>query len=173
MFLPFNIRLKEKFMKIKLLLIILLVFEVSSHAFAQAPSSAGNPSVSTAKKVVPDHAPLIAAVDKDKDGCMSEKEWKDAGLPDSAWKVISPNAKNGCVNEQVMLDTGGPDGIDLKDVCADERRPGCCSCSRWYKIKQCDSCIDCSLPLGINYKSGPGEVSLWMKNAIKIFSILF
>jgi len=100
-------------MKTKLLLIILLVFAVSSYAFAQAPSSAVNPSASMAKKAVPDHAPLIAAVDKDKDGCMSEKEWKDAGLPDSAWKVISPNAKNGCVNEQVMLNTGGPDGIDL------------------------------------------------------------
>jgi hypothetical protein len=100
-------------MKTKLLLAILLLFAVPSFLLAQAPSPSGNPPASMAKKVVPDHSPLIAAVDKDKDGCMSEKEWKDAGLPDSAWKMIIPQDKSGCVNEQVMLDTGAPDGIDL------------------------------------------------------------
>jgi hypothetical protein len=98
---------------IKSFFTIILLLAIPSLSLAQGAPPPGNPPVSRVKKAVPDHSPLIAKVDKNKDGCMSHEEWQTAGLPESAWKVISPNAKNGCVNEQVMLATGGPDGIDL------------------------------------------------------------
>jgi len=101
-------------MKIKISsLAIFFLTAITTAAFAQNAPPSGNSSASAVKKAALNHAPLIAAVDKNKDGCMSYEEWHAAGLPDSAWKIINPNAKNGCVNEQAMLDTGAPNGIDL------------------------------------------------------------
>jgi len=100
-------------MNVKKSVLAIILLLAPSLSLAQGPSSSGNPPASTAKKAVLNQSALIAAVDKNKDGCMSHEEWQTAGLPESAWKIISPNAINGCVNEQAMIKTGAPDGIDL------------------------------------------------------------
>jgi hypothetical protein len=59
---------------------------------------------------VPDHDPLIAAIDTNGDGRMSYEEWHAKGMPDSSWKMLN---KDGYITKAIMLANGPPDGIDL------------------------------------------------------------
>ena len=61
-------------------------------------------------KEKPNHEPLFAAIDTNKDGCMTEEEWRAAGAPMSSFNGL---VKDGCVTREIMLAAEAPDGIDL------------------------------------------------------------
>ena len=54
---------------------------------------------------------LVAAVDSDRDGCMSHREWQAAGLPESSYEGLKDD--KGCVTLAKLQATKPPDGIDL------------------------------------------------------------
>lgn len=57
-----------------------------------------------------DASPFFAAVDRDKDGCATQVEWKRAGAPESSYQMLKDD--RGCVTLAKMNATNAPDGID-------------------------------------------------------------
>ena len=85
-----------------------LLFLASTVSIAQTPPP---PPSASGPVHNPDMSPFIAAVDTNHDGCMSHAEWKAAGAPESAYKMLAD--KRGCVTAQAMHDVPAPAGIDL------------------------------------------------------------
>jgi hypothetical protein len=78
-------------------------------AQTKLPSSA--PAKAAAARAPLDLTFLLKAVDTNKDGCMSHKEWQAAGLPESSYKGLAD--ANHCVTLKRMQIGPAPDGIDL------------------------------------------------------------
>lgn len=85
-----------------------LLFLASTIATAQTPPP---PPSASGPVHNPDMSPFIAAVDTNRDGCLSHAEWKAAGAPESAYKMLAD--KRGCVTAKALRDTPAPAGIDL------------------------------------------------------------
>jgi len=84
-----------------------LLFLASTLAMAQSPP----PLAASGSAHNPDMSPFIAAIDSNHDGCLTHAEWKAAGAPESAYKMLAD--KRGCVTAKAMRDTPAPPGIDL------------------------------------------------------------
>ena len=94
-------------------------FILSNTVFAQTPPAAAPqgqpsaaPSQSTGKKLNVDR--FVAELDVNKDGCVSQKEWVGAGLPEFHFQALSAQAeKKDCVTKKELLIGNPPDGIDI------------------------------------------------------------
>lgn len=64
------------------------------------------------RKEKPNHQPLFNAIDSNKDGCMTEEEWKAAGAPMSSFNGL---VQDGCVTPEHMMASQAPEGIDLNN----------------------------------------------------------
>jgi hypothetical protein len=107
-------------MRICLMIIGIFTYTVLSNiVFAQPPQaatpqsqSATAPSQNTGKKLNVDR--FLAELDVNKDGCISQKEWVGAGLPEFHFQTLSAQAeKSDCVTKKEMLIGNPPDGIDI------------------------------------------------------------
>ncbi len=101
----------------KYFLSTLISLALASTACAQNPASkspqaAPQAQSTIAKKAKPDHDPLIAAIDKNKDGCMTKEEWQAVGMPMSSFNGL---VKDGCVTKKIMMESEAPDNIDLNE----------------------------------------------------------
>lgn len=91
--------MQEKF-KPTLLATVIVAVLASSAVQAQTPA-VGHPL---------DNAPLITALDRNHDGCVSRAEWSRGGAPESAYLMLK-NEK-GCVTLARMNSESPPPGID-------------------------------------------------------------
>jgi hypothetical protein len=55
---------------------------------------------------------LFKAIDTNKDGCMTEEEWKAAGAPISSFNML---VQDGCVTPEHMMASEAPEGVDLNN----------------------------------------------------------
>jgi hypothetical protein len=85
--------------------LLALIAAIANAGTTPPPAAASGPTHN------PDMSPFIAAVDTNHDGCMSHAEWRAAGAPESAYRMLAD--KHGCVTAQAMRDTPAPAGIDL------------------------------------------------------------
>ncbi len=76
------------------------------------PQRAGCPPYKDGKTW--DARPIVDAIDTNKDGKMTEAEWKAAGAPPASWKMFmdKDTAKKGYLTREEFLAENPPDGID-------------------------------------------------------------
>lgn len=60
-----------------------------------------------------DLRPFFAAIDSDRDGCLTLAEWRRAGAPQSSYDGL--HDQQGCVTLARMSSTPAPPGIDLNN----------------------------------------------------------
>lgn len=68
---------------------------------------------STAGNAPLDLRPFFAAIDSNRDGCLSLVEWQRAGAPQSSYDGL--HDEQGCVTLARMSSTPAPPGIDLNN----------------------------------------------------------
>ena len=94
---------------------MLLVTMTVLLAMAQAPqgSSGKCPPYPDGRKF--DASPIVDAIDTNKDGKMTEEEWKKAEAPEPSWNMFMAKEKikaQGYITRQDFLDETPPNGID-------------------------------------------------------------
>jgi hypothetical protein len=99
-----------------LVLAMLLLAVAGSLALAQAPQQASQgkcPPYPDGRKY--DASPIVDAIDTNKDGKMTEEEWKKAEAPEPSWNMFMSKEnikKQGYITRQQFLDETPPNGID-------------------------------------------------------------
>jgi len=98
-----------------LLFAMLLVTMTVLLAIAQAPQGSSNkcPPYPDGRKF--DASPIVDAIDTNKDGKMTEEEWKKAEAPEPSWNMFMAKEKikaQGYITRQDFLDETPPNGID-------------------------------------------------------------
>ena len=84
-------------------------------AFTSAQHAPGRcPPYADGRK--PDAAPIVDALDKNKDGKLSRREWQAAGAPEPSWNMFMQDKKireRGYITREEFLSVAPPDGIDV------------------------------------------------------------
>jgi hypothetical protein len=110
-------------MKIKLFFTFICLFLTASFAFAQGAPGGSAPAKASAQKTCPpyddakmkaDATQIADAIDKNKDGRMTQEEWLAAGAPENSFKyfMAKDKDKKGYVTREVYLAETPPDGLD-------------------------------------------------------------
>jgi hypothetical protein len=88
------------------------LLSVSTAVLAQTPK--GCPPYADGRK--PDATPLFNAIDRNKDGKLTRKEWQHAKAPEPSWKMFMGKEKirkQGYISREDFLAEAPPPGIDM------------------------------------------------------------